>query len=66
VVPSLRGKTLVAAKRTLLLRHCALGRVGHAYTHRAGRGRVAFQSAPAGEHRGRNAQIDLVVSRGKR
>jgi hypothetical protein len=66
VVPSLRGKTLVAAERTLQLRHCALGRVRGAYTHRASRGRVAFQSAPAGEHRGRNAQIDVTVSRGRR
>jgi hypothetical protein len=63
VVPGLRGKTLVAAKRALLLRHCALGRVRGAYTHRARRGRVASQSARAGEHRGRNAQIEVIVSR---
>jgi hypothetical protein len=63
VVPGLRGKTLVAATQALLLRHCALGRVRAAYTHRARRGRVASQSARPGEHRGRNARIDIVVSR---
>ena len=66
VVLGLRGKTLVAARQVLILRNCVLGRIRRAHTHRAGVGRIAFQSATPGTHLQRRAQVDVVLSRGRR
>ena len=66
VVPRLRGKTLLGARRALRLRHCTLGHVGRAYSRRIRRGRILSQSASAGAHRPRGAKVGVVISRGRR
>jgi hypothetical protein len=66
VVPRLRGKTLATARQVLILRNCVLGRIRRAHTRGAGPGRIAFQSATPGTRLQRRAQVDVVVSRGRR
>jgi subtilisin family serine protease len=65
-VPRLRGLTLVGAKRQLVKRGCALGRVTRAYSRRVGRGRVIAQKRAPGLRLARGAKIAVVLSRGRR
>jgi subtilisin family serine protease len=65
-VPRLRGLTLVGAKRLLVKRGCALGRVTRAYSRRVGRGRVIAQKRTPGLRLARGAKIAVVLSRGRR
>ena len=66
LVPKLRGKTLLAARRVLRSRHCALGRVRHGYSRTVRRGRVVAQRPRAGTRRPRGAKVSVTVSRGRR
>jgi hypothetical protein len=66
VVPKLRGRSLIAAKRLLKLRHCALGPVGRAYSRSVRRGRVLAQKPAPGAHRPRGTRVRVVLSRGRR
>ena len=66
VVPKLRGKTLLAARRAVKRRHCALGRVRRAYSSVIRRGRVLSQRPAPGAHRPRGAKVNLTISRGLR
>jgi hypothetical protein len=66
VVPRLRGKTLLAARQALLVRHCALGSVRRVHSGRARRGRVLSQSARPDAHRARGAMVDVTVGRRRR
>jgi subtilisin family serine protease len=65
-VPRLRGLTLVGAKRSLVKRGCALGRVSKAYSKRVRRGRVVGQRPGPGLRLRRGAKVAVVVSRGRR
>jgi subtilisin family serine protease len=65
-VPRLRGLTLVGAKRSLVKRGCALGRVSKTYSKRVRRGRVVGQRPVPGLRLRRGAKIAVVVSRGRR
>ena len=66
VVPRLRGLTLTAAKRSLVKRGCALGRVTRAYSKRVRRGRVLLQRPAPGLKLRRGAKVAVVLSRGRR
>ena len=65
-VPRLRGLTLLGAKRSLVRRGCALGRVTKAYSRRVRRGRVVGQRPAPGLRLRRGAKVAVVVSRGRR
>jgi serine protease AprX len=65
VVPRVRGATVAAAKRTVVRRHCSVGRVTRAFSARVRTGRVISQKPRAGERRANGAKVNLVVSRGR-
>jgi subtilisin family serine protease len=65
-VPRLRGLSLAAAKRLLVKRGCALGRVTSAYSRRVPRGRVIAQKRTPGLRLARGAKVAVVLSRGRR
>jgi subtilisin family serine protease len=65
-VPRLRGLTLIGAKRLLVKRGCALGRVTRAYSRRVARGRVIAQKRTPGLRLARGAKVAVVLSRGRR
>jgi subtilisin family serine protease len=65
-VPRLRGLTLLGAKRALVKKGCALGRVTRAYSRRVRRGRVLAQRPGPGLRLRRGAKVAVVLSRGKR
>ena len=65
-VPRLRGQTLAAAKRTLVKRGCALGRVARAFSRRVARGRIVGQKPGPGLRLRRGAKVAVVVSRGRK
>jgi hypothetical protein len=65
-VPRLRGLTLVGAKRLLVKRGCALGRITRAYSRRVARGRVIAQKKTPGLRLRRGAKVAVVLSRGRR
>ena len=66
VVPRLRNLTLVSARRLLVKRGCALGRVTRARSRRVRRGRVIAQRPTPGLRRARGAKVRVVLSRGRR
>jgi PASTA domain len=65
-VPRLRGLTLIGAKRQLVKRGCALGRVTRAYSRRVARGRVIAQKRTPGLRLKRGSKIAVVLSRGRK
>jgi subtilisin family serine protease len=65
-VPRLRGLTLLGAKRALVKKGCALGRVTRAYSRRVRRGRVLAQRPGPGLRLRRGAKVAVVLSRGRR
>jgi hypothetical protein len=65
-VPNVRGKTLVAARRALLARHCRAGRISRKYSRAIPRSRVMSQSRRPGARLPKGTAVNLVVSRGKK
>lgn len=65
VVPNLKGKRLVVARRTLRARDCRVGRVTRVFSKKV-RGRVISQKPKAGKVRPRGTKVKLVVSKGRR
>lgn len=65
-VPSVRRKTLRAARSALVRAGCALGRVSRAYSTRVRAGRIIAQSRRSGAQLPRRTRVNVVVSRGKR
>lgn len=65
VVPRVTGKTLRAAKRSIVAGRCALGRVRRSWSRRP-RGRVISQSPPPQIVLDREGLVNVVVSRGRR
>jgi uncharacterized delta-60 repeat protein len=66
VVPKLKGKKLVAAKRAIRTAHCSLGKITRAYSATVKKGRVVSQRPAHGRHLKKGSRVNLVVSRGKR
>jgi hypothetical protein len=66
VVPRLKGKTLLAARRTLVRANCRLGRVTRRYSVSVRSGRVISQRPAAARRLARNTRVSVVLSRGKK
>jgi Ca2+-binding RTX toxin-like protein len=66
VVPNVTGKTVAQARTLLSTRRCRLGRVARAYSRKAKRGKVIFQSRRPGLRLVRGTPVNVVVSRGSR
>jgi len=66
VVPKLKGKTLKAAKRALKARDCKTGKITHAFSSAAKKGRVISQKPKAGKRLHSGAKVSLVLSKGKK
>jgi hypothetical protein len=65
-VPKVVGKSLAAAKRAIVQRHCRTGRVSRAYSSKRKKGTVSSQSRRAGKVVPNGSKVDLVVSRGRK
>jgi PASTA domain len=65
IVPKLRGKTLLAARRALAPR-CRLGRLTRAFSTSMRRGRILAQSPRAGLRWPVGTKVGVVVNRGRR
>jgi subtilisin family serine protease len=66
VVPKLKGKTVVAARKALKARRCALGRVKRAYSAKVKKGRIVSQTKRPGTRLKRGTKVGVVISRGAR
>ena len=66
VVPNVKRKTLPAARKALVARRCALGKVRRAYSAKVRKGRVVTQSRRPGLRLKRGTKVAVVVSRGRR
>jgi ABC-type oligopeptide transport system substrate-binding subunit len=66
VVPNVRGKTVTQARRMLVARRCALGKVTRAYSAKVKLGRIISQSRKPGVRLPRGTRVRVLVSRGKR
>ena len=66
VVPNVKGKTIVQARRLLSSKRCALGRVTRTYSAKIKRGKIIKQSRRPGVRLARGTRINVVVSRGRR
>ncbi len=64
IVPSVKGKTLPAAKRAIVLAHCKMGTVARKYSKRVKKGRVISQTPRPRTRLPNLANVNLVVSRG--
>jgi subtilisin family serine protease len=65
-VPRLRGLTLIGAKRALVKRGCALGRISRTHSRRVRRGRIVAQRPRPGLRMRRGAKVAVELSRGRR
>jgi FG-GAP-like repeat/PASTA domain len=63
-VPNLRGKTLRAAKRTLVRAQCGVGKIRRAFSKAVKKGRVISQEPRWGAVLPKGGKVNLVVSRG--
>lgn len=66
VVPRLKGKTLLAARRALVRANCRLGKVTRSNSVSIAAGRVISQRPAATRRLARYARVSVVLSRGKR
>jgi uncharacterized delta-60 repeat protein len=66
VVPNVRRKKLAVARKTLLRRNCAVGRVTRKASKAVQKGRVISQSRRPGSRLPNRSKVNLVVSRGRR
>jgi hypothetical protein len=66
VVPTVKGKTLAAAKRKISAGHCRTGNVTTAKSKTVAKGKVVSQRPSAGKRLQAGAKVSLVVSRGRR
>jgi hypothetical protein len=64
VVPSVKGKSLSAAKRALKGHSCSAGRIKRAFSSRVKTGLVISQSPRAGSRLKHNGKVSLTVSEG--
>jgi hypothetical protein len=66
VVPNVKRKTAVAARRAIRRAGCTTGRIRRSYSASVGSGRVVSQSPRPGARRAASARVDLVLSKGKK
>jgi hypothetical protein len=66
VVPSVTGKTVPAAKRTVARANCRLGKIRRAYSKTVKRGRVTAQKPKPYTLLRSGGKVNLVVSRGRK
>jgi PASTA domain-containing protein len=66
LVPKLKEKTLAAAKRSIRSHACSVGRIKHAASQTITKGRVISQRPKPGRRLQHGAEVNLVVSKGKR
>jgi hypothetical protein len=66
VVPKLKGKTLVAARRSIKSHACSVGRIKHAASQTIKKGRVISQKPKPRLRLQHGARVNLVVSEGRR
>jgi hypothetical protein len=66
VVPSVRGKTVLAAKAALRKRRCSAGAISRTYSAKVRRGIVVAQRPRAGTRLAVGGRVRLTVSRGRR
>jgi uncharacterized delta-60 repeat protein len=66
VVPAVRGQKLAVARTRLIRANCRLGNVKRAYSRRVKSGRVISQRPRARARLPERANVNLVVSRGRR
>jgi Zn-dependent metalloprotease len=66
IVPNVKRKTVAQARRLLVSKRCALGRVARAYSGRVKARRIISQSRRPGARLPRGTKVKVVVSRGKR
>jgi beta-lactam-binding protein with PASTA domain len=66
VVPRVKGRTLLGARRAFARANCRLGAVTRIYSAKVAAGRVVRQRAAPGLRLRRYARVDVVVSRGRR
>jgi hypothetical protein len=64
VVPNVRGKTLLGARRAIARNHCRVGKIGRAYSKIVKKGRVISEKPRSGTLLPRHGKVKLVVSRG--
>jgi hypothetical protein len=65
-VPSLRGRTLAKARKSLIAHGCALGRVRRRFSRTVARGRVISSMPGYGRRRSHGAKVMLILSAGRR
>jgi hypothetical protein len=66
VVPSVTGKTVPAAKRTVSRANCGLGKIRRAYSKTVKRGRVTAQKPKPYTLLPSGGKVNVVVSRGRK
>jgi serine protease AprX len=66
LVPNVKRKTVAHARRMLVARRCALGRVKRTYSGRVRKGWIISQSRRPGARLPRGTRVNVVVSRGAR
>ena len=64
LVPGLRGKTFVGAKRDLKSNNCAAGTITYAFSSKVRKGRVISQNPLAHWHNKPGSKVNLVLSYG--
>jgi hypothetical protein len=65
-VQNVRGKTLVAAKRTIARANCRVGKIRRAYSRTVKKGRVISEKPKPGTVRPGGGKVNLVVSSGRK
>jgi beta-lactam-binding protein with PASTA domain len=65
VVPNVRGKTLLIARRSVARGHCAVGRVSRKLSKQVEQGRVISQSRRPGLRLPAGSRVNLVISKGR-
>ncbi len=66
VVPKVKGKTLVKARKAIKKAHCSVGRVKQSFSRKIGKGRVSAQKPKPGTKLRAGAKVDLTISKGRR
>jgi uncharacterized delta-60 repeat protein len=65
IVPKLRGKSLMTARRRIRLAHCRTGKIGYRYSG-VNKGRVISQNPRPRKHLRAGSKVNLVISNGGR
>jgi Tol biopolymer transport system component len=66
VVPDVRRRTVVRARRLLALKRCRLGHIKRAYSIKVKKGAIISQSRQPGARLAGGTPVNVVVSRGRR